>query len=326
MITYRHYSFLGAIISVILLGRCQSPMPTEIAAAYNELPGVIDFNFHIKPIISDRCYKCHGPDDNARKAEFRLDIEEGAFAKLKESGGQAFVKGNFGKSVAWQRITSDDPEYQMPPPESNLKLTATEKALITKWIKQGAEWKDHWAFIPPEKTDVPKVEDNTINPIDNFVLQKVRENGLSPSPEADKERLIKRVTMDLTGLPPTPKESDDFTADGSDDAYEKLVDRLLKTETHAERMAMEWMDVARYADSHGLHADGWRMMWPWRDWVIKAFKENISYDDFVTWQIAGDLLPDATTEQKLATAFHRNHEMTAEGGVVPGRIQGQIRA
>ena len=306
-----------ACLSILAAFSCSLELPPDVQEAYHELPEKIDFNFHIKPILSDRCYKCHGPDDNARKVDFRLDLKEMAFAKLKESKGHAFVKGNVSKSVAWRRITSNDPDFHMPPPESKLSLSIEEKALITKWIKQGAEWKEHWAFIPPDKPNIPQVEGKTLNAIDNFVLRKVEENDLSPSMEADKERLIRRVTVDLTGLPPTLKEIDEFLADKSDQAYEKLVDRLLDTDAHAERMAMEWMDVARYADSHGLHADGWRLMWPWRDWVIKAFKNNLPYDDFVTWQIAGDLLPNATIEQKLATAFHRNHEMTAEGGIVP---------
>ncbi len=303
-----------AVIGTLLIA-CQPPIPKEIAQAYEELPEKVDFNFHIKPILADRCYKCHGPDDNAREAEFRLDLEDEAFAKLEKSGGRAFVKGNTGKSVAWQRITSDDSEFHMPPPESNLSLSAKEKALITKWIKQGAEWKEHWAFISTEKPEIPEVEGNTINLIDNFVLQKVYENGLTPSEEAGKERLIRRVTMDLTGLPPTIDETDQFLSDDSPRAYEELVDRLLTTDAHAERMALEWLDIARYGDTQGMHFDGERYIWPWRDWVIRAFKRNLPYDDFITWQIAGDLLPNASRDQKLATAFHRNHPATSEGGV-----------
>ncbi len=205
----------------------------------------------------------------------------------------------------------------MPPPESNLSLSATEKALITKWIEQGAEWKEHWAFVPPQKPPVPEVDEGRItNPIDNFVLSKLQENSLSPSPEAGKERLIRRVTVDLTGLPPTLREIEDFLENDDPQAYEKLVDRLLASEAHAERMAMEWLDVARYGDSQGMHLDAERYHWPWRDWVIKAFQENMPYDDFIIWQLAGDLLPNATREQKLATAFHRNHPVTAEGGAI----------
>ncbi|MBF89585.1 MAG: hypothetical protein CMG75_07945 [Candidatus Marinimicrobia bacterium] len=294
-------------------------MPDDIANIYDSLPDKVDFNFHVKPILSDRCYQCHGPDDNARAAEFRLDVKEDVFASLKGSDGFAFVKGDLDNSVAWQRIISNDPDFQMPHPESNLSLSTREKALITKWIVQGAEWKDHWAFLSPEEPNIPNdfpSQWEVINPIDNFVFSKLNGQGLSPSEESDKERLIKRVTMDLTGLPPTIEEIEDFLSNDSDDAYDELVERLLETDAYAERMTMEWLDVARYADSHGLHADGWRYMWPWRDWVIKSFKDNMAYDDFVTWQIAGDLFPNATVEQKLATAFQRNHEMTAEGGIV----------
>ncbi len=320
-----NFGFTFFVFLVIFHFGCSPSLPNEIQQAWHELPDKIDFNFHVRPILSDRCYKCHGPDDNAREAGLRLDLKEGAFAKSKESKGRAFVKGSIGRSVAWNRITSDDPDFHMPPPESKLSLSAKEKALITKWIKQGAEWKEHWSFIPPSKPLVPTVASGELpkakgrhihNPIDNFILAKLKEEGLSPSAEADKERLIRRVTLDLTGLPPTLNEIENFLSDESDRAYERLVDRLLLTDAHAERMAMEWMDVARYADSHGWHADGLREMWPWRDWVIRAFKKNLPYDDFVSWQIGGDLLPQATREQKLATAFHRNHSMSGESGIV----------
>lgn len=301
---------------LFILGRCQTPIPKEIAAVYNDLPDIIDFNFHIKPIISDRCYKCHGPDENARKAEFRLDLEEVAFAKLNVSGGHAFVKGNPGRSVAWERTISVDPEFQMPPPESNLSLSTREKALITKWIKQGAEWKEHWAFSPPQQPVIPQMEGPAIiNPIDNFILAKLNEQGLSHSEEADKERLIRRVSFDLRGLPPSLEEIDAFLKDDSPKAYETLVDKFLDTDAHAERMAMDWLDVARFGDTQGMHFDAERYNWPWRDWVIRAFNENMPYDAFITQQIAGDLLPNATRDQKLATAFHRNHPTSSEGGI-----------
>ena len=282
------------------------------------LPERVDYNFHIKPLLSDRCYACHGPDDNARQAGLRLYTEEGATKAELESGGHAIVPGSLRRSAVFTRITSDDPDEMMPPPESNLALSEYEKALIARWIDQGAEWKPHWAFIPPDRPDPPTVN-NTDWPrhaIDHFVLARLEREGLGPAPQADKERLLRRITFDLTGLPPAIEEIDAFLADDSPDAYEKVVDRLLASEAYGERMANEWMDVARYADSHGYHADGLRMMWPWRDWVIKAFNENMPFDDFVTWQLAGDLLPDATHEQKLATAFHRNHQMTAEGGII----------
>ncbi|MGI9549931.1 MAG: DUF1549 domain-containing protein, partial [Aurantibacter sp.] len=297
---------------------CSLDIPKEVEAAYNELPKDIDFNFHIKPILSDRCYACHGPDENTRKADLRLDLEEVAFGRL-GSGNRAFVSGNPDGSQSVRRILSDDPEVQMPPVDSHLSLNAREKAMIVKWIEQGAEWKDHWAFIKPIKSEVPKSENTkwaSKNPIDNFVQQALALKGFEPSPEAHKERLLRRVSMDLTGLPPTIEEIDAFLKDNSPGAYEKVVDKLLKTDATAERLAVDWMDLSRYADSHGLHADGWRLMWPWRDWVIDSFKKNIPYDQFVTWQLAGDLIPDATKEQKLATAFNRNHPMTAEGGAI----------
>lgn len=293
-------------------------MPEDVELAYAQLPETVDFNFHVKPILSDRCYSCHGPDENARKAGLRLDIEEQAFSKL-TSGNRAFVSGKTGKSESVHRILNEDKEVQMPPPESNLALSASEKAMIIKWIEQGAEWKAHWSYVKPVKSNPKKVVGvgwPIHNEIDQFVHQRLRQKGFEPSEEATKERLLRRVSMDLTGLPPTIEALDAFLNDESDDAYEKVVDRLLQTDANAERLAVDWMDISRYADSHGLHADGWRLMWPWRDWVINAFKENMPYDQFVTWQLAGDLFPKATNEQKLATAFNRNHPMTAEGGAI----------
>lgn len=293
-------------------------MPEEVEIAYNNLPETIDFNFHVKPILSDRCYACHGPDENTRKAGLRLDIEENAFAKL-SSGNYAIVSGNPGQSESVSRILNPDPEIQMPPPDSHLSLNAEEKAIIIKWIQQGANWKDHWAYIRPIKPEIPLLNSTdwpSNNSIDKFVQKQLTLKDFEPASEAGKERLIRRVTMDLTGLPPTISEIDAFITDTSENAYEKVVDRLLDTDAYAERMAVDWMDVSRYADSHGLHADGWRLMWPWRDWVINAFKANMPYDQFITWQLAGDLLPNATKDQKLATAFNRNHPMTAEGGAI----------
>lgn len=312
---FRHFGFF--LISLFLFS-CQYNVPDELEMAYNDLPDVIDFNFHVKPILSDRCYTCHGPDANSRKAGLRLDIEENAFATL-ESRNTPFVKGSPGSSESIRRILSNDPEVQMPPPESNLSLSKTEKAILIKWIEQGANWKKHWAFLHLEKPNIPKVEKDSWphhNEIDLFIQDKLQQTDLEPSQEADKERLLRRVTMDLTGLPPTINEIDAFIADDNVDAYEKVVDRLLSTDANAERLALDWMDLSRYADSHGLHADGARLMWPWRDWVIDAFKNNMPYDQFVTWQLAGDLLPNSSKEQKLATAFNRNHPMTAEGGAI----------
>ena len=297
---------------------CQAELPEEIASVQASLPDVVDFNFHIRPILSDRCFSCHGPDENARKASLRLDIEAAAFEKLESGKGYAIKKCQPHKSALIKRILSDDPDYQMPTPESNLVLSDYEKALLHKWIDQGAQWKKHWAFISPQSPRVPdlKIDWETKHPIDHFVAAKISTQDLLPNPAAPKEILLRRVAMDLTGLPPTLEEIDDFLADNSPQAFEKVVDRLLASPAYAERMAMDWMDIARYADSHGMHADGYREMWQWRDWVIQAYQENMPYDQFVKWQLAGDLMPKASLAQKLATAFNRNHPMTAEGGVI----------
>lgn len=305
---------------LLVLTSCgQLQVPDAVTQAEKKLPAHIDFNRDVKPILSDRCFSCHGPDKNKREAELRLDIASQAFAPLHSGNGNAITPGRPDKSQLAHRILSSDPEFKMPPPNSNLSLDPTEMATLVKWIEQGAEYKPHWAFIPPQKAPVPDVANKTcipVNPIDNFIFATLEKKGLAPSPPADKERLLRRVTLDLTGLPPSIAEIDRFLADTSANAYEKVVDRLLQTDAYAERMAMEWMDVARYADSHGMHADGLRYMWPWRDWVISAFKKNMPYDSFATWQLAGDLIPHATKEQILATAFNRNHPMTAEGGVI----------
>lgn len=305
----------GLIVIIGILYSCSLEVPEKISNQYSSLPEVVDFNYHVKPILSDRCYQCHGPDEKTRKAGLRLDIESLAFSKL-ESGKRAFSAGNLYKSESARRILHQDPDIVMPPPEANLQLTQREKAMILKWIEQGAEWKEHWSFLPPQNK-IPKSKDNTLShPIDMFVKNKLDQEGLDFSPKASKAILVRRLYFDLTGLPPSIEAVDEFINDNSEKAYENLVDRLLNTPAHAERMALDWMDLSRYADSHGLHADGIRTMWPWRDWVLKAFQENMPYDQFVTWQLAGDLIPEATQEQKLATAFNRNSPMTAEGGVI----------
>ena len=311
-----NYRFFIIGLAIVLLG-CNPELPPEIEVLSPQLPEKVDFNYHIKPVLSDRCFACHGPDENKVEAGLRFDREEKALAKL-ESGHRAIVPGDLSDSELFHRITSQDAEYQMPPPESNLTLSDYEKALLIRWIEQGAEYKPHWSFISPKKPEIPKVsEENWIkNPIDNFVLAKLEQQDLPPSEEADKETLIRRVTFDLTGLPPTLEEIDAFLADNSPDAYEKVVDRLLASPYYGERMATEWLDVARYADTYGYTVDRYRPAWPWRDWVIKAFNENMPFDRFVTWQLTGDMLPDATKEQILATGFNRNHAQNAEGGIV----------
>lgn len=288
------------------------------------MPDEVDYNFHIRPILSDNCFKCHGPDANKREANLRLDIEASAYAALKEHPTlHALVPGDPLKSAVWLRISSKDTAEVMPPVDSNLKLTEHQVALIEKWIKQGAKYKPHWAFMAPQLPKLPEIDDEDWprNDIDRFILAKMAENGLEPNPEADKERLLKRVSLDLTGLPPSLDLQDRFRNDNSENAYEKVVDELLKSPHYGEKMAIQWLDVARYADSHGYQDDGLRTMWPWRDWVIHAFNQNYGYDKFLTWQLAGDLLPSPsggppTKEMLLATGFNRNHKITQEGGVI----------
>ncbi|MPY86924.1 MAG: DUF1553 domain-containing protein [Luteitalea sp.] len=299
---------------------CGVQKPPEVVEAEARLPETIDFNWHVRPILSDKCFACHGPDQGQREAGLRLDLEDVAKGELPESPDKrAIVPGKLSKSELWSRIISSDPDQRMPQADSNLTLTPEEIAVLARWIEQGAGYKPHWAFIPPERPALPDVGHQkwVRNEIDHFALARLEREGLKPSPEADKERLLRRVTMDLTGLPPTIEEIDAFLADRSANAYEKVVDRLLASTHYGESMAMPWLDLARYADSHGYSQDGYRQMWPWRDWVIQAFNENMPFDEFVTWQVAGDLLPDATQEQRLATAFYRNARLNSEGGIVP---------
>ncbi len=284
-----------------------------------ELPEVVDYNFHIKPIISDRCFKCHGPDKAKQESELGLHDEAGLFKALKDDPTKnVIVPGKPAMSELYRRIMTEDTADVMPPPESNLSLTEYEKALIKKWIEQGAKYKQHWAFIVPTKPTLPKVKDEewTKNEIDFFILQRLENEGLKPNDEAEKERLLRRTSYDLTGLPPSPALLDRFLADKSEDAFEKMVDTLLAMPSYGEHQTAHWLDVARYADSHGYQDDSYRSQWPWRDWVIHAFNKNLPYDQFVTWQLAGDLLPQATKEQVLATGFCRNHKITQEGGVI----------
>jgi len=284
----------------------------------SELPENIDYNYHIRPILSDRCYVCHGPDGNARQAGLRLDEEKGAKHTPLSSGGYAVVSGSIRKSRMYERITSTDPDHQMPPPESNLTLSAYEIALIERWIDQGAAWKPHWSFIPPTDPPLPSVDqdDWPSNQLDYFVLSRLEKEGITPSAEANQGTLLRRVTFDLTGLPPTLDDLDQFIADTSSDAYQKVVDRLLASPAYGEHMASAWLDIARYADTHGYQNDPERYVWPWRDWVINAYNQNLPFNEFGTWQIAGDQLTNPTVEQRLATAFNRHHRQTNEGGSI----------
>ncbi|WP_242091921.1 PSD1 and planctomycete cytochrome C domain-containing protein [Aestuariivivens sediminicola] len=284
-----------------------------------KLPETIDYIFHVKPILSDRCYLCHGPDEGTREAGLRLDTKEGAYAAIGEHLDRyAIVPGDIEASRLVYKINTQDPEQVMPPPSSNLSLSEYEKQILTKWIEQGAVWKDHWSFIPPAKKDLPNVSDTNwpSNGIDYFILKKLEEQGLQPSEKASKEKLIRKVYFDITGLPPTLKDIDAFLSDPDENAYEKVVDKLLGSKAYGERMASNWLDIARYADTHGYQDDLERIMWPWRDWVIHAFNKNLPYDEFIRWQLAGDLLPNATLEQIVASGFNRNHKITQEGGVI----------
>lgn len=283
-----------------------------------KIPDVIDYNFHIKPLLSDNCYKCHGPDANKRKAGLRLDIESNAFAELPENLGKyALISGKPSQSELYKRIITDESTEVMPPTDSQLSLNSYEKELIKKWIEQGAKFDKHWAFKPPRNREIPKTKntDWVQNEIDGFILKKLEENGLQPSPKAENEILIRRMGLDLTGLPPSLELAQKFMFEESMD-YSGFIDELLATKAYGERMTQVWLDVSRYADSHGYQDDSYRTMWPWRDWVIHAFNENLPYDEFLTWQLAGDLLPNATPEQILATGFNRNHPITQEGGVI----------
>jgi hypothetical protein len=282
--------------------------------------GKISYNYHVRPILSDKCFKCHGPDLNKMEAGLRLDLPEFAYAPLKETKGAfALVPGKPEESELYKRVISTDSAIMMPTPDSHLgSLSEVETGIIKKWIEQGAVYEPHWAFVPPVKQEVPKLDpEKNTNEIDYFIQAKLQEKGLSMNEEADKERLLKRVALDLTGLPPSEALMTQFQKDQSKNAYEKLVETLLASPQYGEKMAVHWLDVARYADSYGYQDDNIRTQWPWRDWVIKAFNENMPYDQFVTWQLAGDLLPNPTKEQILATAFFRNHKYTEEGGVIP---------
>lgn len=273
----------------------------------------LDFNRDIRPILAENCFYCHGQDANKRQAELRLDVRDAAI----KSG--AIAPNDLAKSSAIERINSTDPERQMPPPKSNRRLSAEQKKTLERWVSEGANYQNHWAFITPQRPAEPTVKraDWARNSIDRFVLAKLESEGLTPSPEADRATLIRRLSVDLVGLPPTPAEVDAFVADADPQAYEKLVERLLGSRHYGERMALPWLDVARYADSNGFQQDGDTWQWIWRDWVVKALNADLPFDQFTIWQLAGDLLPDATTDQKIASGFNRNHLLNGEGGAIP---------
>lgn len=276
----------------------------------------IEFNRDIRPILAANCFECHGFDAKTRKADLRLDTAAGAYAA--RDGVVAVKPGNPSDSEMYRRVTAVDAELVMPPPETGKVLKPAEVELLRRWIEQGAGYQKHWAFEVPALGPLPELNQSNLvrNPIDTFVLSKLESKGLQPQAEADRATLIRRVAFVLTGLPPRISEVDEFLSDTSEDAYEKMVERLLASPRYGEEQARQWLDVARYADTHGLHLDNEREMWAYRDWVIDAYNRNLSFDQFTTWQIAGDLLPNPTQEQRIATGFNRCNVTTSEGGAI----------
>jgi hypothetical protein len=288
-----------------------------VLSSYAAEPGRVDYNFQIRPLLSDRCFTCHGPDEKSRKAKLRLDQHDGIFKSL-DDGFFVVKPGDTNHSELNRRIATTNEDDVMPPAASQLKLSAAEKDLLQRWVAQGAEFKPHWSLIPVGKVSPPKPENKNWvrNPIDAFVLAKLDSEKISPAPQASREVLLRRLSLDITGLPPTVAELDAFITDASTNAYERAVDHYLDSPAYGERMAQDWLDLARFADTYGYQEDAERDLSPWRDWVIRSFNDNLPYDQFLTWQLAGDLLPNATRDQRLATAFNRMHRQTDEGGSV----------
>ena len=305
----------ATVFAVVLLSVARVPgqIPAERNAQDAGTRGPVEFNRDIRPLLSDRCYTCHGPDQARRRTKLRFDVE--ADAKQDLGGRFAIVPGDVAKSEMIRRITAAEPARRMPPVASGRTLTPAEIDLIQRWIEQGAKWEKHWSFNPPRRASLPDISNRAWarNDIDFFVVKRLEQEGLAPAPEADRATLIRRVSLDLTGLPPTPAEVDAFLNDKSRSAYEKVVDRLLSSPRYGERMAAQWLDAARYADTNGYQTDAERYMWRWRDWVIEAFNRNLPFDEFALEQIAGDMLPHPTLDQRIATGFNRNHRGNGEG-------------
>ena len=285
----------------------------RLGAAGNEKP--IDFDREIRPIFSDSCYACHGPDENKRKAKLRFDRKEDAFKALKD-GKFAIVPGNLAQSELVRRITTSDPDDHMPPPNSGKTLSPQQIELLQRWVRSGAKWEAHWSFASPKRPPLPKVKNKKWprNEIDAFILSRLERECLQPSPPASREKLLRRVSLDLTGLPPTPGQLAAWSRRA--DPVGSAVDELLNSPHFGERMASDWLDVARYADTHGFNNDVLRSMWRWRDWVVQAFNQNMPYDRFITDQLAGDLEKNPTLNQEIATGFNRNHGINSEGGII----------
>jgi hypothetical protein len=310
----RRFIWLGVWMSAVAI------LTPHLKAADPGTPHV-SFNRDIRPILSDTCFPCHGFDAGKRKADLRLDSPEGATALHK--GHQAIKGGDLTGSELWRRVTSTDPKVVMPPPVSGKKLKPEQIRLLGQWIREGAVYQKHWAFVAPVRPEPPLVKkaDWPRNDIDRFIIATLEGKQLGPTPEAPKEMLLRRVTLDLTGLPPTPAEVDAFLADREPGAYERVVDRLLSSPRYGEQMARYWLDVARYGDTHGLHLDNERSIWPYRDWVVSAFNSNQPFDQFTIWQLAGDLLPNPTREQQVASGFNRCNVSTSEGGAIDEEFQ-----
>ena len=307
MLSQKRFFFYVALLNVLQL---------PLGAASSVVP---DFTSDVRPLLSRNCFKCHGPDEGSRKSGLRLDVRDAALKPAK-SGATALVPGKPAESELVKRIFTTDADEVMPPPSTKHQLTSAEKETLKQWIAAGAEYKQHWAFVLPVQTALPKLSKlkaQSSNPIDAFVLARLEKEKLSPSPPADRYTLVRRVYLDLIGLPPTPEEADAFVNDRSANAYEKLVDGLLASPSYGERWARRWMDLARYADSNGYEKDRERTIWPWRDWVIKALNADLPFDQFTIEQIAGDMLPKATVDQIIATGFHRNTMLNEEGGIDP---------
>jgi hypothetical protein len=302
--------------TVLLLAGLAAALPLAAPASGEPSGDPVDFNRDVKPILSENCFLCHGFDASTRKARLRLDTFEGATQEVR--GFAAVVPGDRGESELWYRITTEDADDRMPPVEHGKSLTPEQVEVLGRWIDQGAAYEEHWAFVPPARAAAPAVRDAAWarNPLDRFVLARLEQEGLAPAPEADRATLLRRASLDLTGLPPSLDAVDAFLADPAPDAFERAVDRLLASPAHGEHAAREWLDAARYGDTHGLHLDNERTMWPYRDWVIRAFQENKPYDEFVVEQLAGDLLPEPSTAQLVATGFNRCNVTSAEGGMI----------
>ena len=276
----------------------------------------MEFNRDVRPILADNCFFCHGPDAGHREADLRLDRREAALDSA------AFVPGEPGQSAIIERVLADDPDLRMPPPDSHKELTERQQEILKLWIEQGAEYQRHWAYEPPVKVAIAAGQ----NGIDVLVRRRLAEIGLAPSPEADRRTLIRRLSWDLIGIPPTPEEVAEFENDSSPNAYENLVERLLQNPHYGERMAIEWLDVARFADTIGYHSDNPRNIWPYRDWVIQSFNHNKPFDQFTIEQVAGDLLPDANQESRVGSAFNRLLLTTEEGGAQPKDYEARMVA